>query len=94
MNKRVSIALAVTALAAVALGVVGLVSAAPPAKQVNVQLLALNDFHGNLLPPTGSSGRVGTIDAGGVEYLTTHINTLRATNPNTTPATNPPMWAM
>jgi 5'-nucleotidase len=83
MNKRLSIALVATALVTVALGVVGLVSAAPPPKLVNVQLLALNDFHGNLLPPTGSSGRVGTIDAGGVEYLTTHINTLRATNPNT-----------
>lgn len=50
---------------------------------VSVQILALNDFHGNLLPPSGSSGRVGTIDAGGVEYLATHINNLRATNPNT-----------
>ncbi len=50
---------------------------------VQVQILAINDFHGNLLPPSGSSGRVGTIDAGGVEYLATHINNLRALNPNT-----------
>ena len=50
---------------------------------VAVQILALNDFHGNLLPPSGSSGRVGTVDAGGVEYLATHINNLRALNPNT-----------
>ena len=56
---------------------------AGPSGTVNVQILALNDFHGNLLPPTGSSGRVGTIDAGGVEYLATHINDLRALNPNT-----------
>lgn len=56
---------------------------ADPAGTVNVQILALNDFHGNLLPPTGSSGRVGTTDAGGVEYLATHINDLRALNPNT-----------
>ena len=28
---------------------------------VEVQVLALNDFHGNLIPPSGSSGRVGTI---------------------------------
>ena len=56
---------------------------AKPSGTVSVQLLALNDFHGNLLPPAGSSGRVGTIDAGGVEYLATHINTLRAQNPNT-----------
>jgi 5'-nucleotidase len=52
-------------------------------RTVNVQILALNDFHGNLVPPSGSSGRIGTINAGGVEYLATHINQLRATNPNT-----------
>ncbi|HEY1409573.1 MAG TPA: bifunctional metallophosphatase/5'-nucleotidase [Promineifilum sp.] len=61
---------------------------------VNVQILALNDFHGNLQPPSGSSGRViivdnpsptpdVTVDAGGVEYLSTHVAALRATNPNT-----------
>ena len=56
---------------------------AKPSGTVNVQILALNDFHGNLLPPSGSSGRVGLIDAGGVEYLATHISNLRALNPNT-----------
>jgi 5'-nucleotidase len=56
---------------------------AKPSETVDVQILALNDFHGNLLPPSGSSGRVGTIDAGGVEYLATHISNLRALNPNT-----------
>src|SRR5215213_4568729 len=56
---------------------------AKPSGTISVQILALNDFHGNLLPPTGSSGRVGTIDAGGVEYLATHISNLRALNPNT-----------
>jgi 5'-nucleotidase len=48
-----------------------------------VQILAVNDFHGNLVPPSGSSGRVGTIDAGGVEFLATHVAALRAENPNT-----------
>jgi len=56
---------------------------AKPSGTVNVQILAVNDFHGNLLPPSGSSGRVGTVDAGGVEYLATHISNLRALNPNT-----------
>jgi len=56
---------------------------AKPSGTVEVQILALNDFHGNLLPPGGSSGRVGTVDAGGVEYLATHIDNLRALNPNT-----------
>jgi 5'-nucleotidase len=48
-----------------------------------IQLLAINDFHGNLEPPSGSSGRIGTINAGGVEYLATHLKQLEATNPNT-----------
>ena len=60
---------------------------APPAeknaKTTEIQLLAINDFHGNLEPPSGSSGRIGTVDAGGVEYLATHIDQLRSTNPNT-----------
>ncbi|MGW0968234.1 bifunctional metallophosphatase/5'-nucleotidase [Streptomyces sp. NPDC002516] len=52
----------------------------------DVQLLSFNDLHGNLEPPTGSSGRVtelqadGTtksIDAGGVEYLATHLRDAR-----------------
>jgi 5'-nucleotidase len=51
--------------------------------QVEVQILALNDFHGNLLPPSGSSGRVGpTTLAGGAAYLATHIKNLEATNRN------------
>ena len=54
----------------------------------HVQLLAFNDLHGNLEPPTGSGGRITvgvgkTVDAGGVEYMSTWINRLRATNPNT-----------
>jgi 5'-nucleotidase len=58
-------------------------------KDTFVQLLAINDFHGNLQPPTGSSGRIATgaggqtVNAGGVEYLATWIKSLRTTNPNT-----------
>jgi 5'-nucleotidase len=55
-----------------------------PPGDVDVQVLAINDFHGNLKPPTGSSGVVGTTPAGGVEYLATHIKNLEATNPNRT----------
>jgi len=51
--------------------------------KVNVQILALNDFHSRLEPPEGSSGRIGSVDAGGGEYLATHIERLRALNPNT-----------
>lgn len=53
-----------------------------------VQLLAFNDFHGNLEPPAGSSGRIAVsptanVDAGGVEYLATHVKQLREQNSNT-----------
>jgi 5'-nucleotidase len=52
-------------------------------KFVKVQLLALNDFHGNLNPPSGSGGRIGATNAGGAEFLATHVRELRAENPNT-----------
>jgi 5'-nucleotidase len=48
---------------------------------VEVQLLAFNDFHGNLEPPAGSSGRIGTVNAGGFEYLATHLKRLREQSP-------------
>jgi len=48
-----------------------------------VQLLAFNDFHDNIEPPSGSSGRIGTVDAGGAEFFHTHLARLRATNRNT-----------
>ncbi|MGQ0680380.1 MAG: bifunctional metallophosphatase/5'-nucleotidase [Actinomycetota bacterium] len=47
-------------------------------RTVDVQLLSLNDFHGALEPPAGSAGRIGTVDAGGVEFLATHIKSLEA----------------
>jgi 5'-nucleotidase len=76
------------ALAALAFLVLPAVAQAQQ-RDVDVQLLGINDFHGNLEPPTGSSGRIlpapgGTnVDAGGAAYLATHIRELRATNPNT-----------
>lgn len=60
---------------------------------VPIQLLSYNDFHGNLEPPAGSGGRVVvdhkldpitgapvdvTVDAGGAEYMSTHLSKLRA----------------
>ncbi|MGI5398068.1 bifunctional metallophosphatase/5'-nucleotidase [Streptomyces sp. CA-135486] len=58
-------------------------------RTVDVQLLSFNDLHGNLEPPAGSAGRVThrnedgttrTIDAGGVEYLATHLREARKAN--------------
>jgi 5'-nucleotidase len=90
MKKFFPVLLTVVVLALVAtLAVVP--AGAKPSGQVQVQILALNDFHGNLEPPTSSSGCVPAVSgcpapntpAGGVEYLATHINNLRALNPNT-----------
>jgi 5'-nucleotidase len=53
-----------------------------PKPPVSVQLLGLNDFHGNLEPPAGSSGTIAGTTAGGIEYLATHIRNLEAANPN------------
>lgn len=71
------------ALAALALAVP---SATAKQKSVDVQLLGINDFHGQLEPGTGSGGRIGPapvagqppkhVDAGGAEYLATHIKDL------------------
>ncbi|MFJ5711975.1 MULTISPECIES: bifunctional UDP-sugar hydrolase/5'-nucleotidase [unclassified Streptomyces] len=57
-------------------------------RMVDVQLLSFNDLHGNLEPPTGSSGRLtrlkedGTTETingvGGAEYLATHLEQARA----------------
>ena len=59
-----------------------------PSGPVAVRLVALNDLHGNLEPPTGSSGRVttddgGTVDAGGAAFLAAHVARLRAEAANT-----------
>ena len=48
-----------------------------------IQILAFNDFHGAIEPPTGSNGRIGTVAAGGVEYLAAHVARLKAENANT-----------
>ncbi len=54
------------------------------APTVGGNILSVNDFHGNLEPPAGSSGRIGTTNAGGAEYLATHIQNLRSQNPRKT----------
>jgi 5'-nucleotidase len=53
-------------------------------KTVDVQVLALNDFHGNLEPPGGTFAPAPgqpAVPVGGVEYLATHVRDLRAQNP-------------
>jgi 5'-nucleotidase len=74
-----------TAVAVAALTCAGLTAgqaAAAPSATTDVRLITFNDFHGNLQPPAGSSGRVTlpdgtTVNAGGAAYLATHIKQLR-----------------
>ena len=102
--KKTLVAIAALAVAIVAAPLAGAKGDPSPraeekAQTTEVQILGLNDFHGNLEPPTGSGGRIGFLTgpttpptlcvaptcylAGGVEYLATHVRNLRATNPNT-----------
>ncbi|MFA1537762.1 bifunctional metallophosphatase/5'-nucleotidase [Actinomadura monticuli] len=75
----------ILACAAAGLTVVGLAAqpaAARPVPTASVRLLALNDFHGNLEPPSGSSGRAidengDTVLAGGAAYIAAHLKQLR-----------------
>jgi 5'-nucleotidase len=55
-------------------------TAKPKPTHTQIQLLAINDFHGNLAPnlATSSSGNVNGIPAGGAEYLATHLKQMRA----------------
>ena len=107
-----------TAVAAAAVGAVSLLAAGSAANAssgatgnphlLNLQILSFNDFHGNLEPPTGSSGTIiksdnyferattnpttgvvtysraaDTVNAGGVEYLATHLKEARQGHENT-----------
>ena len=72
---------AVTAavLTGLALGAASATAASPVSKpragDVEVQLLAVNDYHGHL--EADLPGTVGTVKAGGSEYLATHLEQLR-----------------
>ena len=48
---------------------------------VEVQLLAINDFHGGLEPTSGGTGRIGATNAGGIEYLATHLRASEGDQP-------------
>ncbi|MGA8113115.1 MAG: bifunctional metallophosphatase/5'-nucleotidase [Actinocatenispora sp.] len=91
--RRLGLATAAVALVT-GLGLATAANAAPTSRghrpghgaNMNIQLLSINDFHGNLEPPQGSSGTVtasdghgGTVQipAGGVEYLATHLKQAR-----------------
>jgi 5'-nucleotidase len=89
---RTRLLAALSAAVAVLVGTAGIASPAdargvpkPPPPPVSAHLLAFNDFHGNIDPPTGSGGVVNGTPAGGVEYLAHQVKTLRAELEQTTP---------
>ncbi|RMI32182.1 bifunctional metallophosphatase/5'-nucleotidase [Nocardia stercoris] len=53
----------------------------PDAAPGEVHLFGLNDFHGNLEPPTGTNGHIGPYETGGAAYLAAHLARLRAKYP-------------
>ena len=89
-NKHLTLQLGFTILACLAL--MNCAGASHPLKDgtTEVQILAINDFHGQLEPPTSKTTigytETGTpirVEAGGAEYLATHIKKLSSENPNT-----------
>src|SRR4051794_14850400 len=90
-----ALAAGVCALTGFAVSNSAAVQASPNGPTMDIQILSFNDFHGNLEPPSGSSGRVVvdhtlnakgepvdvTKDVGGVEYLATHLAQARKGHP-------------
>lgn len=84
-------ALQICLIILVSLASLGCLEVSEPEKSTTeVQILAINDFHGQLEPPedkiiTGynETGAPILVDAGGAEYLATHIKRLSSENPNT-----------
>lgn len=83
-GRRALALLAAGTAAVLGLATGGTVTQAAPAKpkptHTQIQLLAINDFHGNLMPnnPTSSTGNVNGTPAGGAEFLATHLKQMRA----------------
>ena len=75
----------IAATVAITFGAAATTASAAPDHQpgtVDLRLIAINDFHGNLEPPAGSSGMVvqsdgSKVPAGGAAYLATHVRQLR-----------------
>ena len=69
-----------------AFGLIGLLAACatvppPPAGPVEVQILAINDFHGNLEPPNMTVPAAdGAVPAGGAAYLASALKQMRTPN--------------
>jgi 5'-nucleotidase len=84
-----SLALMLTMGATIAIAALGTSIGTAQGNAIKVSLLAINDFHGNLLPsgfrvpdPTDRTKTL-TVQAGGVEAIATAVKEVRAKNPNT-----------
>ncbi|GII85307.1 bifunctional metallophosphatase/5'-nucleotidase [Sphaerisporangium siamense] len=85
---RISLA-ALVAATGVAMAAAPATAHPKPPKTVLVRLVSINDFHGNLEPPTGSGGAIVnesgvSVPAGGAAYLATHLKSLAGQNENGT----------
>ena len=85
LSRRLATVTAVLALALATAGIAGSAEAKPrPPKELNLQVLSFNDFHGYLQPPDGADATLGpTLDpdeteVGGAEYLASTLESLRA----------------
>jgi 5'-nucleotidase len=77
------VVLAAAALATTAVTTAPASAGQRPDPTTDVRIITFNDLHGNLEPPSGSSGRVTqsdgtTVDAGGAAFLATHLKQLRS----------------
>jgi 5'-nucleotidase len=81
MTRRRILTASVTAAIAAAAVTAQPAAAAPAAPTASVRLLSLNDFHGNLEPPSGSSGTAidengASVPAGGAAFVAAHLKRL------------------
>ena len=90
---RRHLALVALLLGLLAVAVPNAFAAGPKQKDndTHVQLLAINDFHGNLEPPSGSSGTIAVRRPVPLEFLPAD----RGSNPNPeAPAPHPPSFGI
>ena len=82
-SRRLASITAAFALTAASLGLAQSAEARPRPKDIELQVLSFNDFHGHLKPPTGTDATLGTtLDpsgtlVGGAEHLSSKLTELR-----------------
>jgi 5'-nucleotidase len=91
MKSLSSLLLAAVTIVAMGMGPRAQAQTTAPAAPVDVRILAINDFHGNLRPPAGGIRIADPADktkkivvpAGGAEHMATLVKELRANRKNT-----------